>query len=76
MTPLQVEMLASTLSLTASIIADEFLDLDHHDSHLYQQTVAKECLKAFRQIFRNVRLVSPEGPPERLIKPPKGPKIT
>jgi len=75
MTPLQVEMLVQYLSLTASIIADRFLDLEHHDSQRYQQTVARESLKAFRQIFRNVHLIFPNTAPERLIKPPKGPKL-
>lgn len=71
MTPLQAEMLASTLAMTASIIADEFLDVDRYDSHHFQQIVAKECLKSFRQCFRNVRLITPDPPSEKLIKPPK-----
>lgn len=70
MTPIQAEMLASTCAMTASIIADEFLEFENFDHHHFQEIVAKECLKAFRQAFRNCRLITAEPKPERLIKPP------
>ena len=63
-------MFAATLALTASIIADELLDLTNHDPHLFQQNVAKECRKAFRAQFTNLHMVTPDPPtPKRPPKP-------
>lgn len=65
MTPLQAEMLSSTLAMIASIVADEFLPDDQADRQIYQRNVASECRKAFLSQLTSFHLITPEPKPKQ-----------
>ena len=67
MTPLQAEMLASTLALIASVIADEFHSHETSTDYLFQNSVAKECQKAFSSQLSSLKIITPQP---RNPKPP------
>lgn len=60
MTPLQAEMLASSMALIASVIADEFHSDEGKTNYLFQNSVAKECQKAFRSQLSSLKIITPE----------------
>jgi len=74
MTPLQADMLANTLAMIAGVISVETLLTDDDDPLRFQETIAKQCRKAFRTQLNSLHIVTPEPRPKQRppsAQPPK-----